>query len=622
MYLDYKTHCKPRGLYVIDIETDDLDATVIWVMCWRNLFTGETGELTDIDEISTWLDERKNSYFIGHNILGFDGPVLNRLAGSECRLDASNCIDTLVLSTLYSPSLYGGHSLDAWGQRLKELKTEFNDWSKLSKEMIDYCHQDVRVTAKLFVRLIKTLKKIGFEEGSIWIQHHVTAAIRQQQKNGFKFNAPAAAALLAELRQREEELVDEVREAFPAQRVLVREKQMHRKDGELTAIYLRDKDRYLVHVDDGRGMYRAYEDVEFNLGSPKQRVDKLLSLGWAPKTFTEKGSPKPFIKGDLSPCLQEFLDENPVPQVKLIATWMAVNGRANMVNTWLENYNDKTGCIHGKLFTADTLRFRHQAPNTANIPAVRHNKSGEILRGMDGFWTYEARDLWVAREGRTLVGTDASGLELRMLAHYLNRPEFTEQVVDGDPHQYNADLAGVTRPEAKTLIYAILYGAGGPKIARTLGLPVFTRRGRGGREYEVSPEGDEMKQMFLDRLGATEIVEIAQNEQRNGRVSLCDGSWVVCPSPHAALNYKLQGGGARVMALGSVLLEKDIRSRRLDSLKVGDIHDEWQYDVHRRDAEQHAERSVWSIRKSGEYLRLNAPLDGEAKEGLTWAETH
>lgn len=621
MYLDYKTH--KAGVFVIDIETDDLDATVIWAMCWRNLLTGETGECTSHEEISAWLEDHKDSLFIGHNILRFDGPVLNRLLPLSYKLDASNCIDTLVLSTLYSPSIDGGHSLDAWGERLGEPKTKFSDWNRLSPAMIDYCHQDVKVTAKLFVRLINTLEKIGFTEGSIWIQHNITVVIDQQHRNGFKFNEEAAIHLLSTLRRKEEELVDEVREAFPAERRFVSERRMLRADGQPTAIFLKDKERYYCDIDERRGVYRAYEDVEFNLGSPKQRVDKLLSLGWQPRTFTDKGNPKPFVKGDLAICLQEFLEEHPTPEVKLIATWMAINGRANMVNTWLENYNHDTGCIHGKLFTADTLRFRHQAPNTANIPAVRHDKkTGEVLRGDAGFWTCESRDLWIARPDRVLVGTDASGLELRMLAHYLNRPEFTEQVVEGDPHQYNADLAGVSRPEAKTLIYAILYGAGGPKIARTLGLPVHVRRTRDGREYEVSKAGDEMKRMFLERLGADKIVQEAQNEQRNGRVSLCDGSWVVCPSPHAALNYKLQGGGARVMAFGAILLEKAIRRLGLDSLKVGDIHDEWQYDVHPDSAESHAEQSVLAIRKAGEYLRLNVPLDGQAKQGLTWAETH
>ena len=621
MYLDYREH--KAGVYVIDTETDGLTPTVIWVMCWRDILSGETGEVKGVNNITNWLNARPHAFFIGHNILGYDGPVINRLCDSTVTLDAKNCIDTLVLSTLYRPSLEGGHSLDAWGERLGEFKTDFNDWSKLSQGMIDYCHQDVKVTAKLFARLIKTMDRIGFEERSIWIQHNFTEILFKQRKNGFKFNLPQAVYLLSQLRQKEAQLLDEVREVFPSKRVFVARRRAFRKDGKPRALYCKDKIRYICSKIDTEGYYEAYKDVEFNLGSPKQRVDKLLSLGWEPRTFTKKGNPKPFDKGDLSPCLSEFLEGNPVPQVKLIATWMAINGRANMVNTWIEEYNDDTGCIHGKIFIADTLRLRHQAPNTANIPSVRIDKeTGSPLRREDGLFTYESRDLWTAREGRVLVGTDASGLELRMLAHYLNRPDFTDQVVNGDPHQYNADLAGVTRSEAKTLIYAILYGASGAKIGKTMGLPVFYRTSRSGFKFEVSPEGEELKNLFLEKLGAEQLVKECQNEQKQGRISLCEGSWVVCSSPHKALNYKLQGGGARVMALGSIFLERDIRRIELDSLKVGDIHDEWQYDLLKEHSEQHSYSAVQALRKAGEYLRLNVPLDGESKIGLTWAETH
>lgn len=619
MYLDYKEW--NSDVYVIDIETDDLKATVLHVMCWRNLKTAETGECYGEEEAKAFIEDNKDAVFIGHNILKFDAPTLNRLAGT--RLSPKNCIDTLVLSTLYSPSIDGGHSLDAWGERMGEPKIDFHDWSKCSEEMVEYCHQDVLITAKLFVRLIKTLERIGFSERSIWIQHRLTAIIDAQHRNGFYFDGCRALELYQNIRKREEELAEEIRTAFPPKRILVAERQAYKKDGSPTSIYRNDLARYEVQLDDRTGRYSAYEEVEFNIGSPKQRIERLLELGWKPREFTEKtekgggGNPRPFIQGKMSPSLVEFLEENETPEVALMAKWMALNGRANMINTWLENWNETDSCIHGKLFVADTLRFRHQAPNTANIPAVRVKETKDddgnvvekrVLYGEEGFFTYEARDLWTARPGRVLVGTDAAGLELRMLAHYLNRPDFTKQVVEGDPHQYNADLVGITRPQAKTLIYAIMYGAAAPKIAATLNVTVS--------------EGAKIRMMFLEKLGLKELIEECQEEQRNGRVSLVDGSQVICPSPHAALNYKLQGGGARVMGLSCIHLTNYIRSDGLDSIKVGDIHDEWQYDTAPDSSEQHGKRSVEAIRNAGETLSLHVPLDGEYKIGRTWAETH
>ena len=594
--------------WAIDIETDDLNATVIWCMGYENIVTKQKGMCIGNSEIRKFFDDCRDGIFVTHNGLKFDAPVLNRLAGT--RIPVSRIVDTLVLSTLYNPSIPEGHSLDAWGVRLGNPKIHFNDWSHLSEEMVEYCHQDVTVTADLYRRLSRVLLKCGFSEKTCEIQHKITSILKKQQENGFYFDGERAMLLYQKLRTLEERIKDKVHEAFPAQEELVRDRGSRVQSGGYCAQYYRDSERYRIEEYDDGTRYRAFESVSFNLGSPSQRVEKLVELGWEnlPDEVTKGGSPKPFDKGDLVPSLKKFLEENPVPEVEMIARWMAYNGRANMVNTWLENWNEQDSCIHGKLFVADTLRFRHQAPNTANIPAVRVLKDGRVLYGEDGYFTYEARDLWTARPGRVLVGTDAAGLELRMLAHYLNREDFTKQVVEGDPHQYNADTVGISRPNAKTLLYAIMYGASGGKIGKTLNVS--------------KEEGTIVRQQFLDRLGIAGLMQEAQDEQKHGRVLLVDGAGVICPSAHSALNYKLQGGGARVMAQAAIFLDGHIRTNGLDCLKVGDIHDEWQYDVRPSDARRHAELSVQSIREAGEELNFNVPLDGTAKEGRTWAETH
>ena len=618
MYLDYEKWAD-QGVYVIDIETDSLKATRIWVMCWKNVLTGETGECRSIDSVKQFFAKTKGGIFIGHNILKFDAPVLIRLAGVS--ISPSRCIDTLVLSTLYNPSLLGGHSLEAWGERLGNEKIPFNEFSRFSEEMVTYCHQDVALTCELFIKLIRVLKKIGFSEKSIYIQHMFMVLLNKQHNNGFYFNGPKAINLYTKLRELENGLGEQIRLVFPPKKVLVANRTSFKKDGSFTSMYEKDIQRFEVdQLEDGT--YNAYEYLPFSIGSPAQRVEKLMDLGWVPEEFTPKtrkgggGNPKPFEHGKMSPSLEKFLETTEVPEVELIAKWMAYNGRANMINTWLNEWNEDDWCIHGKLLVADTLRLRHQSPNTANIPAVRTRKIvGDdgverevVLFGQDGYYTYEARDCWTARPGRVLVGTDADGLELRMLAHSLNRPAFTKQVVEGDPHQYNADTVGIPRPLAKTLLYAIQYGAQPPKVASIIKSSV--------------KEGAKIRSQFLERLGLKGVMDDAISEQEHGRIELVDGSKVVCPSPHAALNYKLQGGGARVMALGAIFLEQHIRRSGLDSLKVGDIHDEWQYDVDPKDAREHARLSVQSIREAGEELNLNVPLDGTAKEGLTWAETH
>jgi DNA polymerase-1 len=606
MYTDWQS--RPEDYYAFDIETDDLNATRVWVMCTENIRTGDKRAFTDYSSILNFFRDNPTAIFIGHNSLKFDAPTLNRLLGTS--LSPRNVIDTLVLSTLYSPDIDSGHSLDAWAVRMGTNKIQFNDWSRLSKEMIEYCHQDVSVTAQLFRRLIRTMVRIGFTEQSIWLQHHLTCVIHQQSLNGFYFDGKRALELYGKLRSIEAELVESVRDVFPDERKYVATRQMYKKNGDPTAIYLTDQERYHIVVGNEPNTYLAFEDIPFNLGSYAQRTQRLLDLGWEnlPDEVTKGGNPKPFDKGDLVPSLQQFIEENPMPEVMMIAKWMAINGRATMINTWLDNWNEKDFCIHGKLFVANTLRFRHQAPNTANIPAVRLDNADHPLLAEEGFFTYEARDLWTSRPGRILVGTDAAGLELRMLAHYLDRPAFTDQVVNGDPHQYNADQVGITRPQAKTLLYSIMYGAAAPKIAKTLKVSV--------------KEASIIRTTFLERLGLKDLIDDCKTEQSKGRIELVDGSQVICPSPHAALNYKLQGGGARVMGLSAVLADREVRRNGWDVLKVGDIHDEDQSDCDPSIADDFGKMREESIAEAGRKLKLNVPLAGEYKKGRTWAETH
>lgn len=498
----------------------------------------------------------------------------------------------------------------AWANRLgREKKVEHEDWSKLSDEMILRCESDVRIQKSFFVRLVDVLVRLGFTEKSLEIQHKIWHILGKQQQNGFYFNQAGATHLLSTLRQKEEELASAIRIAFPPTSKLVRDREVFTKTGTEAAIYVRDCERYQIERYDDGTRYRATESCEFNLGSPKQRVEKLVELGWNPRERTPSGSPKPFEKGKLAPSLEEFLEDRDVPEVRLIADWMVYNGRGNMVGTWLDYVNPETSCIHGQMWPADTLRFRHEKPNTANIPAVKVDKdTGEVIYGEAGFYHYEARDCWTARPDRVLVGTDASGLELRMLANELKRDEFTKQVVEGSPHDYNAKLVGVDKPKAKTLLYSIQYGAQARKVASILGVD--------------QKEGARIRQLFLDRLGLTEVMNEYQDYQQRGRIPLVDGSQVICPSPHAALNYRLQGSGARVMQQATLILEEYVRRDGLDSLKVGDIHDEFQYDVAPADATRHSERAVQSIREAGLELNLSVPLTGESKVGKTWAETH
>lgn len=613
MYLDWqKTDAE---FLAIDIEADSLTPAVIYCMTWENVKTKERGELVGHAAIRQFIESNYGSKWIGHNIVKYDVPALNRILGT--RIALGDCIDSLILSTLYSPSLEGGHSLASWGMRLKMPKGDFDDFSKFSPEMLVYCAQDTAICAETFRRLTAAMIRVGISEKSCWIQHRIIHILERQRKNGFHFNEHKAIDLRNTLELRKNELEQSIIKRFPPvlEPIATYAKAL-KADGSYSAGYLRHSGQYprVELLDDGR--YTAFDYVSFNLGSPKQRVEKLLELGWKPEEFTKpskshpNGQPKPTEKGDLSPSLRKFADEAGIDEVAEIAKWMAFAARSSMIQTWLNEYNYDTQCIHGNIFVADTLRFRHQAPNTANIPAVRLDKDEHPILGEAGYYTFESRDCWEGRPGRTLVGTDAKALEYRMLAHWVGNQELIDVVLNSDVHSFTQEMAGLkTRANAKTLNFAIVYGSGDAKTGKIVG-----GNAKDGRALK--------EKLFANIPGLGDAISEAQREYRNGRIKLIDGSAIICPSEHAAFNYKLQGSGARLMAQGAIFLEGYIRSKGLSSLKVGDIHDEWQYDVSNEDAEEHARLATQALRDAGEELNLRIMTDGESKIGRTWACTH
>lgn len=608
--------------WVIDIEGDPIPSTRVWCLCAMNVSTGETWESSDPQEIARWISDRlaENGKLIGHNIIGYDAPTLNRLLGT--RITISSIIDTMLLSMLYSPSLEGGHSLGAWGERLSFPKGEFTDFSQFSQEMLLYCRKDVALTRRVFIELIRRMNRAKFTDLGIEIEHRSWQLIQTQRKNGFAFNYKEAHILYGKLRAIEKDLQDRVHALWPPTLKLLGEySRPYKKDGSPSANFVRHCSEYeRVDISEDKSRYRCYGYVSFNIGSPDQRTEKLLELGWRPHETerTKTGKPKPTDKGHLVQSLQQFVDTSGLEGPSLIAQWMDINSRANAINTWLEAYNETTGCIHGSLWLANTLRYRHSNPNTANIPAVRVAKDKDgvehIQYGLDGVFTYEARDLWVTRDPvrRRLVGTDAKGIQLRVLAHYLNNPSFTKAVLDGDPHSYNQEIGGFkTRAIAKTFIYAFLLGSGDAKTGQIIG---------------GSPkEGKAIKERFIGNFpGLRELLErLERDVERTGRIVLCDGTPVIVTQPHTRLGYLLQGDESRIMKMAAILSHKEVVRRKLDVLKVGDIHDEWQNDILLEHVDTYIkEVAPTAFRMAGERFNYRVPIECDSKIGLTWAETH
>jgi DNA polymerase-1 len=513
-------------------------------------------------------------------------------------------------------------------ERFGSRKQEHEEWHQYSEAMRERCKSDVAGNKMLFLRLTERMRQRGFTERCCEIEHKSWRLIQKQRKNGFYFNYEQAHAIFVELREKERTLKERIYVRFPPTfEKLATYTKARKKDGSPTKDFERHLELYKRVEVKPDGTYDVYGDVYFDLGSPKQRIEKLQALGWIPREFTKpsrthpNGQPKATDSGELVPSLKEFVEESGIEEVTLLAQWMTVNNRANTINTWMTAYNENTKCIHGNLWLASTLRYRHDKPNTANAPSVKvkewkdedGNKHETPLRGEQGWWAYECRDLWQTRDpkNRRLVGVDAKGIQLRVLAHYLNNAAFTAAILSADPHEANKQTFGLeSRSLVKTITYATLMGAGDSRIATEARVTLDEAKMAKAKFFSAIPE----LPALINRL---------KNEvKRDGRITLCDGARILVPSPHMVIPYLLQGDESRIMKQAGIYVDEGVREQQLDALKVGDIHDEWQSDVLQSHIEQFIALCHNAFSRAGISFSYNLPIECDAKIGLTWAETH
>lgn len=426
---------------VLDIETN-LSHNQIWLCITKNIDTGETITWKAASNLSEYL--KGATLIIGQNILAFDARLLNSIWKTKIALN--QCYDTLLVSRLLEPSRENGHSLASWGTTLGLEKIDYLatwQWMFDRRELYKgecydvvhmglletYCRRDVEVTEKLFHELEAQLAAKKFSNESVQLEHKVAAIIFKQEQNGFKLDTIYATSLLAGIKGKLDSLYEEMQLRWPP--VVV--ERISEKTGK--------------RLQDGV--------VVFNPGSRKQIGEKLIELGWKPEKRTETGQPM---------VDEGVLSKIAIPEAKPIIEYLMLQKRVAQITSWLEAVGPD-GRVHGKVVTngAVTGRMTHSSPNMAQVPAVRKDIKGFVLEGMDGGYGAECRECWTVEEGNVLVGADASGLELRMLAHYMKDVNYVRTVCEGsskdgtDVHTLNQRAAGLpTRDAAKTFIYAFL----------------------------------------------------------------------------------------------------------------------------------------------------------------------
>ena len=601
---------------VFDIETNGFleDMTTIHSLVIKDIDTGEVLSCASHHNSPSMGDciqvLQEADVLIGHNIIGFDIPAIKKMfPGFNPRAILK---DTLIYSRFLWPDIididlakiktgrsslpmaYAGlHKLEAWGYRLGKLKGEYSKemekrgldpWFAWNEEMQRYCEQDVEVTHALW----ELIEKKKPNQVATDMEHRVAEITRQQEQNGFLFDMKAANVLLADLLGERATQRDALSMLFPPWQVV---------DKVFTPKVNSTKFGYVKGVETTK-----YKTIVFNPNSRQQIANRLIEIhGWKPMEFTPTGQAK---------VDEDILGKLPWPEAKQLSDYMMLQKRIGQLaegDEALMKHVKEDGRIHGGVNPCGTptARATHSRPNMSQLP-----KNGKP-------YGKQFRALMKVPHGKKLVGTDVSGLELRMLAHYMAKWDngtYAKVVCEGDVHTVNQQAAGLpSRNAAKTFIYAFLYGAGDANL--------------GGQLGGTAKDGKRIRAQFLKGVPALKaLIDMVKSTAANndGYIIALDGRKLKTRSQHSALNTLLQAAGAIVCKQWMIHLHETIAERGLQGRvkQVGWFHDELQLEVDEELADEVGRMSVAAIEKTQKTLGVNVPLTGEYKIGNNWSETH
>jgi DNA polymerase I len=480
---------------IIDIECNRLEnPDKIWVIVCKDIDTGKLYIFRKVTDDPSIFKEFCNNvgYFIGHNILGYDVPIINKLLGIH--ISATKCFDTFIASKFVNYSL-DGHSIEDYGERYGLPKGKFNDWSKYSQEMEDYCIRDVEINERIYHDISFICNDLEWYK-SFQSEQDFQLVANDLHDNGFHFNLPGANALLARVNKELIQLDEKIHAQIPSRLKLIRE--IHPTLTQHGTIHRKD----FRWVDDGDlsefngGPFCRCTWQSFNPSSHKQIIDVLHTAQWKPTDRTQSYIDKQREAFKTKEITKRGLDigngidydkyswkinetnlltlpSNAPSSAKSLARRILIESRRRTLTEWLGLVREDNR-IHGQFYSigAWTHRMAHQKPNTANIP------NSTDTQGKARPYGAEMRALWCAPKNRLLVGVDAESIQLRIFAHYIDDKEFTDALVQGrketqtDPHSLNQRILGSvckSRASAKRFIYALLLGAGLNKLAQILG---------------------------------------------------------------------------------------------------------------------------------------------------------
>jgi len=243
----------------------------------------------------------------------------------------------------------------------------------------------------------------------------------------------------------------------------------------------------------------------------------------------------------------------------------------------------------------------HKNPNLAQVPS-------------DGRF----RELFKPTPGQIMVGADLSGIELRMLAHYLARYDsgrYADILLNGDIHQVNADKIGISRKQVKTVTYAFLYGAGDVKIGKSFDSSLSDKKAKA--------KGSEIRKAYVSAIdGLGDLLAAVKSAGDRGFVKAIDQRKILVDSSHKALNYLLQGSAAVLAKRWMLINQQTIEQTKLCCSQLAFVHDELQFECDPEHAKDLSTSLVYSAAAAGEFYNLRIPIAAESKIGKNWSEVH
>lgn len=613
--------------YVFDLECNGfLDVTThIYMIVVKQIGTDKIITFSDdepnqrpISEFAEWVASDEVDTLIGHNSIRFDNEVVRKILGINLD-DHVRSIDTMIMSRINNfirPMTKRRHTLKAWGEHIGLFKDDYQDgFDTYQPTMYPYCIQDVKVTEAIYERVISEATKLIATKDkyklALKTEHELSAYSAQQVRDGWLFNFDGCQKLIDEIALKMEDIEVNVEPQLNDRVIMIDselKKPIYKKDGTYTTVSARVMGEFLGHLVTPEDALKANppmkpgdtfqrtQIVPGSLGNQDIVKDYLESIGWKPREYNWKKIGSQFVKMSPKFCTPS-LEAIGNPHANMISEYYTLRSRKSVLEGFM-NQSEGDGRIRGDVNDNGAQSFRQTHRILANLP------SGKAKYGK------EIRELFIVPEGKTIISADGAAYQIRILAHYLKDPTYTDIVLNGDPHALHAEKIGCDRDTSKGVFFATLFGAGGNKIGALLGTNM--------------KDGADKRQKLINGVpGMAMLITKVQNfVKMNGYIPGIDGRKVYPESDYKALNYLIQSCEASLMKATIVMVGNRFKENNIEAKQLLFYHDECSWEIAPKDVELATKLIKESFIEAPKMYGVDFMEAGDVKTGDNYYAVH